>query len=120
MLAIVTQCASEKRDVARQPGVLDEAIGPHGLEEMFLADDFSSALYEHEQDLEHLRSQLDDEAVSGEQGAVGRELEPVEHVAGVSRSRRSHREFRGRSEAYCKSFGRTCCGVFPIFRPTEG
>jgi hypothetical protein len=37
MLAIVAERSAQERDVARQAGVLDETVGPHRLQQVFLS-----------------------------------------------------------------------------------
>src|SRR5262252_5615912 len=90
VLAIVAERPAQKRDVARQTCVFDEAVGPHRLEELFLPHDLAGVLYQHEQDLEHLRCERDNCAVPYQQAAVDRKTVSVEHVH-VARGIGGHR-----------------------------
>ncbi len=66
LLAIVTDGLAYRIDVAGERRFRDDATGPHGLEQMILADDAVTILQQIEQQVEDLRAYGDGVRGAGE------------------------------------------------------
>jgi hypothetical protein len=64
LLVCIAQGLAEQGNVAREPCVFDETVGPYGLDQIRLLHHRAGALHEYQQRLEHLRRQRDGHSVA--------------------------------------------------------